>query len=583
VYASQNQCEQIFTQLSGPRDAHSNRFRVENNFAFATDIGADFVADLGNNSKISTQLTQTLLKEYADLSIATNLALKDGDQSLAATLFRAQRTKYLELKRLGIIGTTLYQQISSSSTKDQLELEQLNHERLELEAKAQKIEQVYLPWMNYLRIENDTRPSLPILNVNFSSDDQSILLGGRTTTAKIFDSGSGQLLRTIEDKTQHFYIFRHDGRQAFAIKNGQIDLIDLGSRINPQTNPNPNPNNVQDTSAGTNSNLKLNASFNVKEPRKRIKSTWYDTGTLDQIIYSPDATKLALVQSYFLTGVAIKLIDSQSGRLLARIKYSFPNSVFVQFSPNGELIAVASGESFFPKLNDPKIYFFNSRTGLPVGTLPGHYDPINNMNFSPDGTQLITNAAHAAVRVWDITSIHVANKHLKLKLDRKSPLRVNFQALWPFAAGSGGYFGRPKMAISEATFIELNDNSGPKVTAAEFSPDGKLALIMKAAGQGELGSGQLWNAQTGEIVLNLEAPVHQETILDPIFSHDGRLIGAIHGANQILLWSSKTGKIINSFNNPGRRIEVFKFSNDDKKILTITMDNTIRIWKQTEI
>ncbi len=134
-----------------------------------------------------------------------------------------------------------------------------------------------------------------------------------------------------------------------------------------------------------------------------------------------------------------RIWEASSGKLLhtlphAKEPYHF-NSV--QFSPDGRLVVVASG-------NTAQIW--NAHTGQPVTAPLKHAGRVDSVRFSPDGKRLVTACHDATARLWD--------------------------------TGTG-------YAVSEP----LQHRS--RVTYAEFSPDGHWVITAS-----EDGTARIWEVPT---------------------------------------------------------------------------------------
>ena len=100
-----------------------------------------------------------------------------------------------------------------------------------------------------------------------------------------------------------------------------------------------------------------------------------DKGTIEEIRYSPDGTRLAVVGSF-----GIRLYDTQTGEELNLLigHRGIVNSV--SFSPDGETLASGG--------RDAVIRLWNVRTGRLLRILTGHPNDIESVSFSPDGETL---------------------------------------------------------------------------------------------------------------------------------------------------------------------------------------------------
>jgi len=88
-----------------------------------------------------------------------------------------------------------------------------------------------------------------------------------------------------------------------------------------------------------------------------------------------------------------KLGTGQSRRVLSPQPRDAPGCHDLQFSPDGELMALAS--------YDGSVWVRDFATGTVVAELPAHPDQVFSASFSPDGRLLVTACRDHMVRVWD--------------------------------------------------------------------------------------------------------------------------------------------------------------------------------------
>ena len=131
-------------------------------------------------------------------------------------------------------------------------------------------------------------------------------------------------------------------------------------------------------------------------------------------------------------------------------------SVRAAFSPDGRVV-VSGGSDGIGRVHNPE-------TGQLLATLVGHEQAITALNFSHDGTRLVTASGDRTARVWNPASWY-----------RKR------------AAGTS-----PPSLSSEVTLV--GHKAG--LLSAEFSPDGSLVLT-----GGHDRDVHVWDAQTGECLV----------------------------------------------------------------------------------
>lgn len=77
-----------------------------------------------------------------------------------------------------------------------------------------------------------------------------------------------------------------------------------------------------------------------------------------------------------------------------------------ELSPDGQLLAAATGYPG-PSLTGPPasaVILWNAETGEELHRLEGHTAPIISIDFSPDGSLLVSGSHDHTVRVWDVES-----------------------------------------------------------------------------------------------------------------------------------------------------------------------------------
>ena len=153
----------------------------------------------------------------------------------------------------------------------------------------------------------------------------------------------------------------------------------------------------------------------------------------------------------------VVVVDLKDSQKIARTMEDCDDpSVRAAFSLDGRVV-VSGGSDGIGRVNDPG-------TGQLLATLVGHAQPITSLDFSHDGTRLVTSSGDRSARVWNPASWY-----------RKR------------AAGTSA----PSLS-SEVTLV--GHKAG--LLSAEFSPDGSLVLT-----GGYDRDVRVWDAQTGECLV----------------------------------------------------------------------------------
>ena len=283
------------------------------------------------------------------------------------------------------------------------------------------------------------------------------------------------------------------------------------------------------------------------------------TFIVKSVNYSLDGKRIV---SASLDGT-VRIWDAQTAREIGVLQNSFASPEFpansAAFSPDGKYIVSNYGSH---------IGIWDAETGNKLKTLNAHTSSVvNSVTFSPDGKHIVSASYDNTVRIWDVetgTELKTLNGHTS---------SVNSAAFSPDGKHIFSASNDNTVRIWDVeTGTELKTLNGPSSytsASAAFSPDGKLIYSYS------FGVACFWDSETGK-TLNMPKGYYLDCWIRGLkpFSTDGKRI--------ILFSDNSTAHVLNvekegvSMDLEGA--DIVTFSTDDKHIVSILKDNTIRIW-----
>lgn len=291
------------------------------------------------------------------------------------------------------------------------------------------------------------------------------------------------------------------------------------------------------------------------------------TDTVYVSAFAPDGSRLVTAS---LDGTAA-LWDVSSRRRLFELRHEGP-VVMARFSPDGKSVLT---QSF-----DDTARLWDADSGAPLHRIdlgrpkevyiPSHSKPMRyavdmftSRSFSPDGRRFLAERPTFKVAAIDSSS---GDDHLQLPAGD----------IWSIVAYSpdGSRFvtcefltATPKVWDAE-TGARLFSLVGHRTTVQtlRFSSDGRRLV---SAGDGAI----IWDAITGELLLRLSEKGTTHALFDP----SNRYV-VTSSENTAEVWSAETGAHLASLSGHSGQVVSAFFSPDGSRILTLSFDNTIKVW-----
>ncbi|KAG9063951.1 hypothetical protein KI688_004065 [Linnemannia hyalina] len=274
--------------------------------------------------------------------------------------------------------------------------------------------------------------------------------------------------------------------------------------------------------------------------------------------YSSDGTMFAVgVLGWTIDCVSI--YDTSSWT--STYSFTVPDEVrTIEFSPDGTRV-VSGGKKRLVRLWD-------CASGQEMFVMEGHSDFVKSVAFSPCGKQIASAGEDNTVRVWDSQTgecLFVLEGHTsEVSSVKYSPSGERLV--------SGGCDDTIRVWNSETgePGVVLNCSLGATDSLA-FSTDGRW--IASGHAGGEL---QLWHAVSGE-----PGPVlhgHTDYVTGIAFSPDSRWIASSSSDGTVRLWDASTGTLINTLSSHKAIVNDVVFSPNGLQIASGGKDSRVRLW-----
>jgi WD40 repeat protein len=247
-------------------------------------------------------------------------------------------------------------------------------------------------------------------------------------------------------------------------------------------------------------------------------AAWLSAGDapLSALAFHPSGSRLAVAAH----SGQIELLELGAAEPGRRAHFADAPSMvtWLGYSPDGQLLAVLSGESWCDLLD--------GTTGQPVGRLEGHSGRVIDAAFSCDGSVLYTVGADGELIAWDTGS--------RREIFRSGPCGALTRAVAISPDGRTIATGSDDRVIrlwDSATGALRQAISGVRAHTFElaFHPGGNIIFSC-----GRDPGVQVWDSQSGRELAVLDG--HRDMVMSLALSPDGNQLASAGGDRQVLKW-----------------------------------------------
>jgi WD40 repeat protein/serine/threonine protein kinase len=295
----------------------------------------------------------------------------------------------------------------------------------------------------------------------------------------------------------------------------------------------------------------------------RIPSVTIARAHIGALDFSPDGKALVIGDAGAQLRGRLQIFDVSTGMTNLSIPEAHTEPVTaVAWAPQGDLIASGSGFS------SGQIRLWESRSGMPAGTLEGHSSWVCDLIFSADGQRLYSASADQTIRIWDVgqrrclATLRGSNDEvfgLAISPDGKtlvSGAKDGAVAFWE---------SQPRPERASPRLISMDRGSDPG-----FAPDSRVLAAVRE------GAVTLLDLVTSHEIERLPALGTNARIV--AYSPDASLLASGARDGTIRVWSIPERRLLRESKNHEVAILSLKFGPDAAELLSLDAQGKAVRW-----
>ncbi|XP_041833714.1 apoptotic protease-activating factor 1 isoform X2 [Melanotaenia boesemani] len=417
-----------------------------------------------------------------------------------------------------------------------------------------------------------------VLCCAFSSDDSLLATCSSDRKVKVWNAERGRLLRVFEEEHEeqvnHCVFTNTTRRRLLATCSNDRGLNVKLWNLNKPSSQNTmfghfEPVNhccfsPDDTYMSTSSNDGTVKLFQVSSANEwktiNVKSLFTDSDDEEVFIkcstWTADGKRIICAARN-----AVLVFDVDTSDMLLEIRTNRLSTVqYCHACPTSNLLAIA--------FSNYTVELWDLEENQKKADCSGHLSWVYRVQFSPDGSQLLSCSDDQTVRLWETEKVHTSSA-VCLKRD------------------SDVLFQDEKIVVSAADNCNRLQVRDGKTGSVLFQSEEKLSRIRctcmcrepSVVGFGqEDGTVQVLEVPSGKLLATLLG--HTKTVLHCQFSQNGHTLFTSSEDSTIRVWKWKTGewKVLQGHKEQVRCFSLLSVSPNDTRLLSWSFDGTVKVW-----
>ncbi|MBT6484691.1 MAG: SUMF1/EgtB/PvdO family nonheme iron enzyme [Planctomycetaceae bacterium] len=296
------------------------------------------------------------------------------------------------------------------------------------------------------------------------------------------------------------------------------------------------------------------------------------SGTVQCVSFSPNGKMIASASG----DRSVRIWDTESGKQLHVLTGFIDTARCAVFSPDGNTLASCGGFSTSKAPETFEIRIWDIGTGKVKPNLKGHTKPVRRVTFSPNGKLLASASYDGTIRIWDLK----AHTSKVLSGHEGGVFDVAFHPTDPDVLVSGGADKSVRIWDLKAMKEKRSPLTGSTIGVGDirFSDDGKH---LASCGGTKDNSLRVWKTHDWSLLHTLKG--HTSAVNSVTFRPKAKTLVSCGSDGSIRYWNLATGSELTKLRvlpeNDRRNVYAVCFSPDGSLLASGGTDGAVKLWK----